>query len=256
MNSSRPRSARRGSSRRDAKQFDQLLPRELRHRDHPLGGAHDARHAQRAVCARPAVEGLRMPKDGEVVDRHDQRHARAHRAAMGRAMQDVDAVSPRRGAETGTSARRAAGESPCATPPSDSAELDVVGRSSSCSSSADVARRARTCQSERRDVDPYAHHAELSAYAPRIRLAAARPEAPRLVEPSRRARRDRRAPRGSRPRTPRGCPDRRALPRPRTPRRATGAKTRRPGAPQAIASMTGIPKPSNREGYANTAAPR
>ena len=72
--------------------------------------------------------------------------------------------------------------------------------------------------------------------------------APRDAGRARRARRGGRAPRGPRRRSPTGRAGRRGPRRRRRPRRATGCAEATTGVPHAIASITGMPKPSNSDG--------
>ena len=58
----------------DAEDVHELLRRELRDRDHAVGAAHDPGEDAAAVLPRPHVERLRVPQDGEVVDRDDERN--------------------------------------------------------------------------------------------------------------------------------------------------------------------------------------
>src|SRR5207253_9798606 len=74
---------------RHAEQLDELAPREVGHRDHTSRRAENGGYDTRTVRARPAVERFRVPEHGEVVHPDGERHARAERAAVGRAMQDI-----------------------------------------------------------------------------------------------------------------------------------------------------------------------
>ena len=195
------------------------------------------------------------------MDRHDERDLRAERRAHRRAVQHVDAVALRGARERQAVPDRVAHapSSPARRRPSVAAHLELGLRFEPVEEVRQIAGRPGLRQGERRGVETHAQHGTkclralfrnpcrwASPQARHVkRRACSSPRGTRLVALGERAfdaLRDRL----------RAHRVRRARPRRRTPRRATAWAEATTGVPQAIASTTGIPKPSKSDGYAKT----
>ena len=100
-----------------------------------------------------------MAEDGEVVDSHDRGWARAERAAVRGAVQDVDAGTPRRSRQPGRVPRELAREgrgAPVAAE-AEAADLDVRTAVELPEQRPEVARRPGPRLRERRHVDADPH---------------------------------------------------------------------------------------------------
>ena len=221
-------------------QLVELARGELRDGDHPRGGADDARHGAARVRARPAVEPLRPAQHREVVHGDDERDARRERAAEGRAVQDVGAVRPAGAGTRATSAatersREVAGNDVSLTGTSRFASSPrryrAVPARVCCSGVVSIPTRiagtprgrARRCAARR---------SRAACASPSARSSSRRPSASRIAV----GHRLRRSPgRSARPRRPQASS-------------SDGCDEATTGAPQAIASVIGIPKPSKRDG--------
>ena len=117
----------------------------------------DARNDARAVRPRPAVERLRVAKDGEVVHGHDERQRGTEGPAVRRAVQDVRVVLA---AEHERVPDGIAGERRGTVAPAERAprHLDVVAPVELAQQRMKVARSAGARLHERRDVDRGANH--------------------------------------------------------------------------------------------------
>src|SRR5207247_6095361 len=118
----------------------------------------------RSVPARPAVEGVWMTEDREVVDRDDDRDASHDGAAVGRTVEHVE--RPGRTRQRERVPERVAREVPATSGASEAELLDEdVGTSSQLAQEPrDVARRPCPGLRERRDVHPDPHGHNASAY--------------------------------------------------------------------------------------------
>src|SRR5581483_3360774 len=227
--------------------------RELRHGGDDPRGAHDARDHCTAVRARPRRERLRAAEDGEVVHADDERDTALHRAAVGRAVEHVSIsrttrqhvrvpreVEPERSGP-------ARGEA--AQPLHLHLALDAWKKR------AEIPRCPSTRELERRDVDGDPHRADSQA------ARCAVPFASHVKRIACSIPRGTRSPRSA---TARSIPAAIASTSSGSARTAAspaasssdGCEETTHGVPHAIASITGMPNPSNRDGYTNARAPR
>ena len=116
-----------------------------------------ARNDARAVGPRPAVERLRVAKDGEVVHGHDERQRGPNRTPVRRAVQDVRIVlaAQRERVPDGIAGERRGAVAPAERAPR---HLDVVAALELPQERLKVAGGAGARLHERRDVDRGANH--------------------------------------------------------------------------------------------------
>ena len=131
---------------RYAKERLELGGGELRDGDHAVRGPQHARHRERHVAARPPWKRLGMAEHREVVDRDDGRHARAKRAVVRRAVQHVGTAAEPREAKRVPPQLAREHRRPVSAAECDRLHLEPLAEV------ADVARRARVRQPQRRDV--------------------------------------------------------------------------------------------------------
>ena len=140
----------------DVQHLDQLAAGEVGDGNDPARGREHARNEPRAVRARPAVERIRVAKDGEVVHGHDERERRAERPAVRRAVQDVAAPVPAEG-ERVPERVASKGREPFFTAERRRRDVDVVAPTQLAQQRREVARGAGASLDQRRIVDQDLH---------------------------------------------------------------------------------------------------
>ena len=135
-----------------------------------IGSADDRGDRAGRVLARPGVERSRMAQNCEVMDRHDHRHTRAHRSALGRAVKQLDSVGLGAARELRIPAHVT--HELCRFGHSGSRILDEIELGISAEPLEQrpyVPRRARPGQLQGRDVDPHAKRTHRAESVRRVR---------------------------------------------------------------------------------------